>query len=88
MTCRWPRGGLGPDGGRDAVRREDQHAAGGHVAQVVGEDCPPPPQPLDDVLVVDDLVADIDRGAEDLQRLFDDLDRPIHAGTEAARAGQ
>ena len=45
-------------------------------------------QALDHVLVVDDLVADIDRRSVFLKRAIDDLDGPHHAGAEAARLGQ
>ena len=37
---------------------------------------------------MDDLVADIDRGTIGLQRQHHDLDRPIDAGAEAARAAE
>ena len=43
---------------------------------------------VDHVAVVDDLVADIDRRAEALQRQLDDLDRPVDAGAEAARRAE
>ena len=39
---------------------------------------------LDDMAIVDDLVAHIDRRAISLERPFNDLDRAHHAGTEAA----
>ena len=42
------------------------------------------PQAVDHIAVMDDLVADIDRGAIDGQRPFHGVDRPHHAGTEAA----
>ena len=45
-------------------------------------------QVVDDVGVVDDLVAHVDRRAERLQRALDDLDRAIDAGAEAARLGE
>ena len=45
-------------------------------------------QALDDVAVVDDLVADIDRRAVALERALDDLDGAVDAGAEAARAGE
>ena len=41
-------------------------------------------QPLDDVAVVHDLVADIDRRAIFLQRQHDDLDGAVDAGAKAA----
>ena len=45
-------------------------------------------QRLDDVPVVHDLLAHVDRGAVALQRLLDGLHRPVDAGAVAARFGQ
>ena len=45
-------------------------------------------QPLDDVAVVHDLVADIDRRAIFLQRQHDDLDGTVDAGAKAARSSE
>jgi hypothetical protein len=46
------------------------------------------PQAVDDVFVVDDGVADLDRGAVTLQRQLDDLDCPVDARAESARGAQ
>ena len=43
---------------------------------------------FDDIAIVNDLVADIDRRAVFLQRQNDDLDSPVDAGAEATRAAQ
>ena len=59
-----------------------------HIVQILHEDRAAGLQALDHEAVVDDLVADIDRAAEFLQRPLDDLDRAFDAGTEAARIGQ
>src|SRR5258706_4309549 len=40
-------------------------------------------QTIDNVAVVDDLVADVDRGAIDGERTLHSVDRPHHAGAEA-----
>ncbi|MNE75707.1 hypothetical protein D3C80_1718910 [compost metagenome] len=58
------------------------------LVQLLDEDRPHALQPLDDVAVVDDLVADIDGSAELLDGALDDLDGPIHPGAEAARRGE
>ena len=42
-------------------------------------------QALDDVAVVDDLVADVDGRAVLRERLLDDVDRADHARAKAAR---
>src|SRR6185436_2577797 len=43
---------------------------------------------LDDMAVVHDLVAHIDRGAVSLQRPLDDLDSAVYPGAKAARGCQ
>ena len=43
---------------------------------------------LDDVAIVHDLVAHVDRRSELLQRQLDDLDGAVDAGAEAARGRQ
>ena len=73
---------------RDAVRAEDQRGARRHVVEVLDEDRALGLQVVDDVGVVDDLVAHVDRRAELGQRALDDLDRAIHAGAKAARLRQ
>ena len=45
-------------------------------------------QVVDDVGVVHDLVAHVDRRAEALQRALDDLDGAVDAGAKAARLGE
>ena len=81
-------GGLGAHRLADAVRAEHQRGAGRHVGQVLDEDRALGLQVVDHVGVVHDLVAHVDRRAELAQRALDDLDGPVHAGTEAARFGQ
>ena len=69
----------------DAVRAEHHRRARRHLVELLDEDRALRPQVGDDVLVVDDLVAHVDRCAEFFQRALDDLDRQVNAGTEAAR---
>jgi hypothetical protein len=45
-------------------------------------------EPADDVLVVDDLVADVHRCAVLLEQPLDDLDGAVDAGAERARGGE
>ena len=59
-----------------------------HLGQVLDEDRALSLQVVDHVGVVDDLVADVDRRAELVQRALDDLDRAIDAGAKAARLGE
>ena len=61
--------------GRDFVELLDEHRA-----QFL--------QPFDDIAIVHDLVADIDRRAVFLQRQHDDLDGAVDAGAEAARLAE
>ena len=45
-------------------------------------------EPADDVQVVHDLLADVDRGPVQLERLLDRLDGPVDPGAVAARPGE
>ena len=58
---------------------EHAHRPLGHFGVLLHEDRPALAQRLHDVLVVDDLLADVDRRAVDLQGPFDRLDRPVDA---------
>ena len=78
-------GGLVLDGARHAVRAEDDGCAVRHGIQLVHEHGAEAAQPVDHELVVHDLVADVDRRAEELDRPLDDVDRAIDAGTEPPR---
>ena len=73
---------------RDAVRAEYGDCALRDLMDLVDEPGALALQRLDHVLVVDDLVADVDRRAEPLQRALDDLDRPLHARAETPRLGE
>ena len=73
---------------RHAVGAEDESRAGRDVGEVLDEDRALGLEVVDDVGVVDDLVAHVDRRAELVQRALDDLDRAIDAGAEAARLGE
>ena len=48
----------------DAMGAEDRHRAVGNLIELFDENGPHPLEPLDDVTIVHDLVADIDRSAE------------------------
>ena len=73
---------------RDAMRAEYGDRALRDLVDLVDEPGALALQRLYDVLVVDDLVADVDRRAEPLQRALDDLDRPLHARAETPRLCQ
>ena len=73
---------------RHAVGAEDERRAYRHVGEVLDEDRALSLEVVDDVGVVDDLVADVDRRAELVERALDDLDRAIDARAEAARLGE
>ena len=72
----------------DAVRGEQQVGPFGDFVQIVDEDGPFVAEALDHVLVVDDFVIDVDRRAENAERLFERVDRHVDAGTETAGAGE
>jgi hypothetical protein len=70
---------------RDAVRAEDHRRAVRDGVQFLDEDRPQGAQPVHDEAVVHDLVAHVDRRAEQRDRALDDADGAIDAGAEAAR---
>src|SRR5690242_21888893 len=72
------------DGRRDAVRREDERRVARHLVHRLDEDRPAPLEIVDDVLVVDDLLANVDRRAVEAQRPLDRVDSPLDPGAEAA----
>ena len=81
--------GVGVDGRRHAVGGEDGHRAlGDRVVELVDEDRAALAQLLDDVLVVDDLLAHVDGRAVELERALDGLHGAVDAGAVAARRGE
>ena len=73
------------DGRRDAVRREHADLARRDVVLGVDEDRAQRLEPAHDVVVVDDLVPDVDRGPVRFEEPLDDLDGAIDAGAERPR---
>ena len=71
-----------------AMRREHDQPVLGHLVQLLDEHRTQAAQLVDDVAVVDDLVADIDRRAVLAQGPLDHVDRALDPGAEAARAGE
>ncbi|MND69290.1 hypothetical protein D3C80_607560 [compost metagenome] len=76
-----------------------RHAVGGkndrllamffrNLVQFLDEDGALGFQSLDDITVMNDLVADIDRRTVLFQRQNDDLDRPVDTGAETARTAK
>ena len=79
---------LGLHGLRHAVRAEDHGGAVRHLVEFLDEDRAEAAQPVDHEAVVHDLVADVDRRAEQFQRTLDDVDRAVDAGTESTGIGE
>ena len=79
-----PGAGLLADLGRDAMGAVEEGRPLGDLRDRLDEDHAPAPEPLDDVLVVDDLVIDVDRGPEEVERALQALDRHVHPGAEAS----
>ena len=73
---------------RDTVRREDDRRAVRHFVEFLHEHRAHAAQPLDDMTVVDHLVAHEDRRAVELDRTLDDVDGAVDSGTEATRVGE
>ena len=78
-------GGVLVDARRDAVGGEDDHLALGHLGLLVDEDRAALLELLDHVLVVDDLLAHVDRRAVQVERVLDRLHGAIDARAVAAR---
>ena len=70
------------------MRREDDDLALRHLGLLLDEDRAPCGELFDHMLVVDDLLAYVDRGTMLLECLLDGLDRPIDSGAVAAWGGQ
>ena len=70
-------------GGEDGDR-----ALGDRVVELLDEDRAALAQLLDHVLVVDDLLADVDRRAVQLERALDGLHGPVDARAVAAGRGE
>src|SRR5690606_23588837 len=58
------------------------------LLELLDEDRPSILQPRDHVLVVHDLLAHVDRGAVEVQRLLDGDHRPVDASAVAPRRGE
>ena len=76
------------DVSRHAMGAEDRHGARRHVLQCLDETRALRLERFDDVAIVDDLVAHVDRRAMLGQRPLDDIDRPNDAGAKPARLGE
>ena len=82
------RGGVLVDRWGDPVGGEDDHLPLRHFGLLLDEDRAALRQLLDDVLVVDDLLAHVDGRAVQVERAFDRLDGTVDAGAVAARRGE
>src|SRR5205085_3881789 len=71
-----------------AMRGKYRHGVRRHFGKLLDKHRALLPEALDDVLVVHDLVAHIDRRAVLLERALDDLDGAHDAGAEATRLGE
>ena len=82
-------GRLGVNRRRDAVRREDGDSAfRDRVVQLIDEDRASVAELLDDVLIVDDLLAHLNGRAVGFERALDRLDGAVNSGAVAARGGK
>jgi hypothetical protein len=70
------------------VGREDDSRALRNVGESVDEDGAARAQILDDVRVVDDLLADVDRATVERKRSFDRLNGPLDACAIASRRSE
>ena len=70
------------------MRREDDRLALRHLGLLVDEDRAARLEVADDVQVVDDLLAHVDRRPVELERLLDRLDGALDPGAVAAGRGE
>ncbi len=70
------------------MRAENHRIAGRHFFQLLDEDRALLAQILDDIGVVDDFVAHVDRRTVQLDRALDDFDGPIDTRAKPARLRQ
>ena len=75
-------------GRRDTMRAQYDDRTLGHLGQFLDEDRPARAQLLDDVLVVHDLLAHVDRRSVEIEGLLDGDHCPVHAGAVATGGGQ
>ncbi|GMA86096.1 hypothetical protein GCM10025868_13460 [Angustibacter aerolatus] len=73
---------------RHAVRREHDRRALRHLVGLVDEDRPALLERAHDVHVVHDLLAHVDRGAVEVERLLDGLHGSVDAGAVATRCSE
>ena len=78
-------GGVRVHARRDAVGGEDDQLALGDLGLLLDEDRAALGELLDHVLVVDDLLAHVDGGPVEVERLLDRLHGTVDAGAVAAR---
>ena len=84
----WRASAASRTAGRDAVRGEHDGRALGDLLDRVDEDRAALLELADDVRVVDDLLAHVDRLAVELERPLDRVDGPLDPGAIAARRGE
>ena len=81
-------GGLGPHLGADAVGAKDDRGAAGDRRDRLDEGDALAHEALHDVLVVHDGVVDVERRADEVDKLLHGVDGHVHAGAEAAGTGE
>lgn len=80
--------GLGDNGARYTMRREDDWRALRHLVKFLDEHSALGGEAVYNRSVMNDFMTHIDGGAEFLQRYLDNPDGPIHPGTEPAGRGK
>ena len=80
--------GFGRDGFRHPMRGKDDGPVWRALVQLFYKDGAQLFEAGDNVLIVDDFMAHIDRGAPFAERLFDDLDSAINPGAKTTGGGE
>ena len=76
------------DGFRNAVRREHEDRTVGHFVDFVHKNRTLFSQGIDDMFVVNDFMADVNRRAVHCKCSFNDRNRTVNTGAEASWLGQ
>ena len=87
IVCRFLPVAIARTAGAMPCAEKMSHGVVGNLVHLLDEAGALVAQLVDDVAVVDDLLAHVDRAVADLEGLLDDVDRAHDARAEAAQAG-
>jgi LmbE family N-acetylglucosaminyl deacetylase len=80
--------GVITDFSRNTVGTHDDPGANWNLVKILDKNRALIAKIRDDMIVVHDLMAHVDRGAESLERALNDFDGTLHPGTKSSGLGQ